>query len=204
MLIGNRGRIDLDSYSKISNKQFKGLVSGLKEIFVETVVETEESHDFREVRLGDFFPRLTWSESEYKILLEDAPTEKKAEKIGRTYMGVRMKECYWLPEYERWRIAKGIPEEKRFENVELFLKEQELKKTKRKKGTIFRCKTCNTYHYPKKDPWISCEICGSELRKVYVKRGEMEELYSKQPRSKYAGTVTLEEMLKKYPPQPDE
>lgn len=126
ILIGDKGNIDFSDSIKMSEEQIEKFVTFMRSLF--SVVEVEHSDKVRNERVGarPDWPR-EWVSEEYAILLEDGTTSEMAEKLGRTWMSVDIKNGSFIQEFLFWASEKGkdLVKGDRKELIKEFLKEKQ-------------------------------------------------------------------------------
>jgi hypothetical protein len=126
ILIGDKGNVDFSEPIKMSDEQIEKFVTFMKSLF--SVVEIEHSNEVRNERVGarPDWPK-EWLTEEYTILLEDGTTSEMAEKLGRTWMSVNIKNGSFIQEFLFWASEKGkdLVRGDRKKLIEEFLKEKQ-------------------------------------------------------------------------------
>lgn len=195
ILKGNDGKVDFDGPLVITPEQKERIIAFFKREF-NPVEIVEEVTDFRAKRLGDKARfSVHWTRAEYRELLRPENNEYLADKMGRNWMSIIMKQMSFQPSLMDFAQRKGTTEDTvRSEHIEEFLDEylkgkEQAKEARKSRTPALYCRPCDRHYNPSRlaKNGISlprtCDFCGAALDEEYVKRTELDDLTK---RGKYA------------------
>lgn len=128
ILIGDNGHYDFDRPILMSPEQKQGFEKMMRKLF--SVVQFEESEEYRYERLGDRIFARTWTTDELRCLLDFIDLNNVCKELGRSWMSVDIKRGEFIPDFMSWAHEKGYDILKgNIKNlIEEFMEEKELKK----------------------------------------------------------------------------
>ena len=143
IFIGDNGNVDIDGPIEADEEQMQKVIAFFKSIYRESVVEIDDSSEFRTERIGEKLFQKSWSVPEYAALLDlDKDTDELAEELGRTWMSVDIQRGQWIPRLLSWaeennkNLVKGNIKDIVKEYIEYLDKQRQLKKEQRKEHDL--------------------------------------------------------------------